>query len=144
MYIWGQMEQCMEKAIVVVVVSQFNGTSTPKGSYSAKTGYNDCNVDLIRYSLSTALCESNSLSGQVRTKCPTRPDTQGAPRGGCSHAPLKGYDHNPSFPNTHDQNSRFYQTTPLPIVSSVLGFCYISLRPFRYKTFSYRMGSNPS
>ncbi len=28
-----------------------------------------------------------SLSGQVWTKCPTRPDTQGAPRGGCSHAP---------------------------------------------------------
>ncbi len=26
------------------------------------------------------------LSGQVLTKCPTRPDTQGAPRGGCSHA----------------------------------------------------------
>ncbi len=54
--------------VVVVVVSQFNGTSTPKGSYSAKTGDNDCNVnlhDLSRYSLSTALCESNSLSGQV-------------------------------------------------------------------------------
>ncbi len=29
------------------------------------------------HSLSTALCESNSLSGQVGTKCPTRPDTQG-------------------------------------------------------------------
>ncbi len=28
------------------------------------------------------------LSGQVGTKCPTRPDTQGAPWGGCSHAPL--------------------------------------------------------
>ncbi len=26
-----------------MVVSQFNGTSTPKGSYSAKTGDNDCN-----------------------------------------------------------------------------------------------------
>ncbi len=73
--------------LVVVVVSQFNGTSTPKGSYSAKTGDNDCNVNTSRYSLSTALYESNSLSGQVGTKCPTRPDTQGAPRGGCSHAP---------------------------------------------------------
>ncbi len=31
--------------LVVVVVSQFNGTSTPKGSYSAKTGDNDCNVN---------------------------------------------------------------------------------------------------
>ncbi len=61
----------------VVVVSQFNGTSTPKGSYSAKTGDNDCNVNSSRYSLSTALCESNTLSGQVWTKCSTRPDTQG-------------------------------------------------------------------
>ncbi len=41
-----------------VVVSQFNGTSTPKESYSAKTGDNDCNVNSIRYSLSTALYES--------------------------------------------------------------------------------------
>ncbi len=65
------------KGLMVVVVSQFNGTSTPKGSYSAKTGDNDCNVSSSRYSLSTALCESNSLSGQVWTKCPTRPDTQG-------------------------------------------------------------------
>ncbi len=42
----------------VVVVSQFNGTSTPKGSFSAKTGNNDCNVNLSRYSLRKALCES--------------------------------------------------------------------------------------
>ncbi len=63
--------------ISVVVVSQFNGTSTPKGSYSAKTGDNDFKVNSSRYSLSTKLCESNSLSGQVWTKCPTRPDTQG-------------------------------------------------------------------
>ncbi len=40
------------------MVSQFNSTSTPKGSYSAKTGDNDCNVNSSRYSLSTALCES--------------------------------------------------------------------------------------
>ncbi len=44
----------------MVVVSQFNGTSTPKGSYSAKTGDDDCNVNSSRYSLSAALCESNS------------------------------------------------------------------------------------
>ncbi len=42
----------------MVVVSQFNGTSTPKGSYSAKTGDDDCNVNSSRYSLRTALCES--------------------------------------------------------------------------------------
>ncbi len=34
---------------MVVVVSQFNGTSTPKGSYSAKTGDNDFNVNSSRY-----------------------------------------------------------------------------------------------
>ncbi len=42
----------------MVVISQFNGTSTPKGSYSAKTGDNDCSVNSSRYSLRTALCES--------------------------------------------------------------------------------------
>ncbi len=36
----------------------FNGTSTPKGSYSAKAGDNDCNVNSSRYSLGTALHES--------------------------------------------------------------------------------------
>ncbi len=30
-----------------------------KGSYRAKTGDNDCNVNSSRYSLSTALCESS-------------------------------------------------------------------------------------
>ncbi len=40
--------------VVVVVVSQFNGTSTPKGSYSAKTGDNNCNVNSSRYSLCSA------------------------------------------------------------------------------------------
>ncbi len=43
---------------MVVVVSQFNRTSTPKGSYSAKKGDNDCNVNSSRYSLRAALCES--------------------------------------------------------------------------------------
>ena len=67
-----------------MLVSQFNGISTPKGSYSAKTGDNDCNVNLRHYSLRTALCES--IRYQVWTKCPTKPDTQGAPQGGCTHA----------------------------------------------------------
>ncbi len=40
------------------MLSKFNGTSTPKGSYRAKTGDNDCNVNSSPYSLSTALCES--------------------------------------------------------------------------------------
>ena len=53
--------------VVTVVVSQFNGTSTPKAGVIqyAKPGDNDCNVNSNRYSLSTALRESNSLSGQV-------------------------------------------------------------------------------
>ncbi len=41
-----------------VSISKFNGTSTPKGSYRAKTDDNDCKVNSSRYSLSTALCES--------------------------------------------------------------------------------------
>ncbi len=40
------------------MLSKFNGTSTPIGSYRAKTGENYCNVNSSRYSLSTALCES--------------------------------------------------------------------------------------
>ncbi len=40
------------------MLSKFNGTSTPKGSYRAKTGDNDYNVNSSLYSLSTALCES--------------------------------------------------------------------------------------
>ncbi len=42
----------------LLIISQFNGTSTPKGSYRAKTGDNDCNVNSSRYNLRTALCES--------------------------------------------------------------------------------------
>ncbi len=66
----------------VWVLSKFNGTSTPKGgSYRAKTGDNDCNVNSSHYSLSThCTVWEHSLSGQVGTKCPTRPDTQGGPR----------------------------------------------------------------
>ncbi len=60
------------------VLSKFNGTSTPKGSYRAKTGGNDCNVNSSRYSLSTALCESIRYQAKseqnVRQK---RPDAQG-------------------------------------------------------------------
>ncbi len=40
------------------VLSKFNDTSTRRGSYRAKTGDNDSNVNSSRYSLSTALCES--------------------------------------------------------------------------------------
>ncbi len=40
------------------MISKFNGTSTPKGSYRAETGNYDCNVNVSRYSLRTALCES--------------------------------------------------------------------------------------
>ncbi len=70
------------------VRSKFNGTSTPKGSYRAETGYNGCNVNSSRYSESkNCTVWEHSLSGQVWTKCP-RPDTQGAPRGGCSLHPL--------------------------------------------------------
>ncbi len=43
---------------MMMMISQFNGTSTLNGSYSAKTGDNDCNVNSSSYSLRTALCES--------------------------------------------------------------------------------------
>ncbi len=73
-----------------LIISKFNGTSTPKGSYSAKTGEStrkECygSTDWKLHCLRTALCES--IRYQAWTKCPTRPDTQGAPRGGCSHGP---------------------------------------------------------
>ncbi len=38
------------------MLSKFNGTSTPKGSYSAKTGDNDYNVNSSRYSLRALHC----------------------------------------------------------------------------------------
>ncbi len=44
--------------MMMMMVSQFNGTSAPKGSCSATTGDNDCNVNSSRYSPRTALCES--------------------------------------------------------------------------------------
>ncbi len=60
-----RVKYCNTHVWRMVVVSQFNGTSTPKGSYGAKTGDNDCNVNSSHYSQSTALCESNSQSGPV-------------------------------------------------------------------------------
>ncbi len=70
------------------MLSQFNGTSTPKGLYRAKTGDNDSNVNSSRYSLRTALCESIRYQAKSEQKSPTRPDTQGVPRGGCSLHPF--------------------------------------------------------
>ncbi len=55
--------------VVVVVVSHFNGTSTPKGSYGAKTGDNDCNVNSSRYSLSTALWEQFAIRPSLGCVC---------------------------------------------------------------------------
>ncbi len=72
----------------MVVVSQFNGTSTPKGSYSAKTGENDCNVNSSRYGLSTALWEQFAIRPSLN-KMSDKTRYPGAPRGGCSHAPLE-------------------------------------------------------
>ena len=72
---------------MVVVVSQFNGTSTPKGSYSATTGDSDCNINSSCNSLKNYTVWEHLLSTQVWTKCPTRPDIQGVLQGGCSHAP---------------------------------------------------------
>ena len=70
----------------VRVISKFNGTSTPKGSLPKQ-------VIMIATSIQVAIQSKNCtvwehlLSGQVWTKCPTRPDTQGAPREGCSLHP---------------------------------------------------------
>ncbi len=62
---WANSDLCLRDITPVVqhrfywlIISQFNGTSTPKGSYRAKTGGNDCNVNSSHYSLRTALCES--------------------------------------------------------------------------------------
>ena len=65
--------------LMMMMISQFYGTSTPKGSYRAKTGDNDGNVSSSCYSLRTALCES--ICSQAKSACSTRPDTQGAPIG---------------------------------------------------------------
>ncbi len=56
----------------MIMVSKFNGTSTPKGSYSAKTGDNDCNVNSSRYSLRTALC--GSIRYQAKSEQNVRQD----------------------------------------------------------------------
>ncbi len=49
---------------MVMIISHFNGTSTPKGSYHVKTGDNDCNVNSSRYSLRTTLCETICYQGK--------------------------------------------------------------------------------
>ncbi len=81
-----------------LIISKFYGTSTPKGHTVPKQVSQLDDDDITEttrkkmswfYSLRTALSKNctvweHSLSGQVWTKCLTRPDTQGAPRGGCS------------------------------------------------------------
>ncbi len=52
------IDSLLHLLVMMMMVWEFNGTSTPKGSYSAKTGDNDCNVNSSRYSRRTALCES--------------------------------------------------------------------------------------
>ncbi len=42
------IEDTVHRCVMVVVVSQFNGTTTPNGSYSAKTGDNGCNVKSLQ------------------------------------------------------------------------------------------------
>ncbi len=49
--IWANSQNYHTSIWAWMVISQFNGKSTPKGSYSAKTGDNDCNVNSSRYSL---------------------------------------------------------------------------------------------
>ncbi len=64
------------------MISKFNGTSTPKGSCSAKAGVN-CRCKLSPLEKNVMVLQSknctvweHSLSGQVWTKCPTRPDNR--------------------------------------------------------------------
>ncbi len=101
--------KCYEvKGTTCLIISKFYSTSTPEGSYSAKTGeftrwwwYHTVhwkkNKMLWFYSrelhcLRTALCESIRYQAKAWTKCPTRPDTQGAPRGGYSLHPTLHID----------------------------------------------------
>ncbi len=65
------------------VLSKFNGTSTPKGSYRAKTGDNDCNVNSSRYRLSTALCES--IRYQAKSEQDVRQDLIPMSLWACAH-----------------------------------------------------------
>ncbi len=68
LYGWQNMQMKQLRLMSECVLSKFNGTSTPKGSFRAKTGDNGCNVNSSRYSLSTALCESiryQAKSGQT-------------------------------------------------------------------------------
>ncbi len=70
------------------MLSKFNGTSTPKGSYRAKTGDNDCNVNSCHYSLSAALCES--IRYQAKSEQNVRQDL--IPRVGHGEAVLSTRD----------------------------------------------------
>ncbi len=81
------------------VISKFNGTSTPKGSYRAKT---DSSRQFKSLQSKNWTVWEHLLSGQVWTKCPTSPDTQGVPRGGCSLHPSALWD------LTDVNNNRFY------------------------------------
>ncbi len=56
------------------MLSKFNGTSTPEGSYRAKTGDNDCNVNSSHYSLSTALYMCRSIRYQAKSEQNVRQD----------------------------------------------------------------------
>ncbi len=68
----GKFLICYAEGERVWVISKFNGTSTPKGSYRAKTGDNDYNVNSSRYSLRAALCES--IRYQAKSKQNIRQD----------------------------------------------------------------------
>ncbi len=58
--------------MVMIMIWQFNGTSTPKGSYRAKTGDNDCSVNSSRYSPRTALCENICYQAKSEKMYPSR------------------------------------------------------------------------
>ncbi len=57
-YCWPPISAADQTWVSEWVLSKFNGTSTPKGSYRAETSDNDSNVNSSRYGLRTALCES--------------------------------------------------------------------------------------
>ena len=81
---------CLGKTAICVSVSQCYQSLTAHQHQKVHTVPKQ--VIMIATSIQSKHCTvwEHSLSGQVWTKCPTRPDTQAAPRGGCSHAPLDG------------------------------------------------------
>ncbi len=77
------------------------------------------------YSLRTALSKNctvweHLLSGQIWTKCPTKPDTQGAPRGGCSLHPTYCMD------LLHGQNINVYNVTVEPSLWNLQHYTHLS------------------